>query len=165
MELLANATVKALRGKEQLADGNRHNQLLGHFAHQGHVAGLTHLDPAARQHAIIVIVLAADQHMAIADGDPGHAIVEPRPARRKAQDGADDRHSSLSSKRLCCSPTKPCGTTLPRCWKAAPVSMRPRGVRWMNPCWIRYGSTISSIASRGSLSAAAMVSMPTGPPL
>ena len=44
------------------------------------------------------------------------------------------------------------------------VSSRPRGVRWMKPCWIRNGSMISSIASRGSDSAAAMVSMPTGPP-
>ena len=37
-------------------------------------------------------------------------------------------------------------------------------MRWTKPCWIRKGSTISSIASRGSESAAAIVSMPTGPP-
>ena len=37
-------------------------------------------------------------------------------------------------------------------------------MRWTKPCWIRKGSTISSIASRGSDSAAAMVSIPTGPP-
>ena len=32
------------------------------------------------------------------------------------------------------------------------------------PCCIRYGSMMSSMASRGSESAAAMVSTPTGPP-
>jgi hypothetical protein len=44
-------------------------------------------------------------------------------------------------------------------------SMRPRGVRCTSPCWMRNGSTISSMASRGSDSAAAIVSTPTGPPL
>src|SRR5262249_19451465 len=56
------------------------------------------------------------------------------------------------------------GSTRPRWRKAWLVSRRPRGVRWMKPCWIRYGSMISSMASRGSDNAAAMVSMPTGPP-
>ena len=44
---------------------------------------------------------------------------------------------SGSSNRLACMPTKPCGTAMPRCWNASAVSMRPRGVRWMKPCWIR----------------------------
>ena len=48
--------------------------------------------------------------------------------------------------------------------RRATVSSRPRGVRCMKPFWIRNGSMISSMASRGSDSAAAMVSTPTGPP-
>jgi len=44
------------------------------------------------------------------------------------------------------------------------IARRARGVRWRKPFWIRNGSMISSIASRGSESAAAMVSIPTGPP-
>ena len=34
-------------------------------------------------------------------------------------------------------PDEPWGTAIPRCWNACPVSILPRGVRWMNPCWIR----------------------------
>src|SRR5690606_23054159 len=141
-----------------------HDQFLGHFTHQRHLAWFAHLDAAAGQHAIAVIVLAADQHMPVADGHPRHAIVEAGARDRKAQRDALV-HSSSPPNRLDWSPAKPCGTILPRCWKAMAVSMRPRGVRWMNPCCSRYGSTISSMASRGSLRAAAMVSMPTGPPL
>ena len=50
---------------------------------------------------------------------------------------AHSASASGSSNRLACRPTKPCGTLLPRCWKASAVSRRPRGVRWMKPCWIR----------------------------
>src|SRR5262245_6434462 len=56
------------------------------------------------------------------------------------------------------------GSGKPRCWKANPVSRRPRGVRCRKPFWIKNGSMMSSIASRGSDSAAARVSTPTGPP-
>ena len=44
------------------------------------------------------------------------------------------------------------------------VAIRPRGVRFRNPCCIRYGSSTSSIVSRSSLMAAARLSTPTGPP-
>ena len=56
------------------------------------------------------------------------------------------------------------GSGRPRCLNAWPVSRRPRGVRWTKPFWIRNGSMMSSMASRGSDSAAASVSTPTGPP-
>ena len=56
------------------------------------------------------------------------------------------------------------GSARPRWRKACEVNSRPRGVRWMKPFWIMNGSMISSIASRGSDSAAAIVSIPTGPP-
>src|SRR4029453_17779794 len=42
--------------------------------------------------------------------------------------------------------------------------MRPRDVRCRKPCWIRKGSSTSSIVSRSSPIAAARLSMPTGPP-
>ena len=42
--------------------------------------------------------------------------------------------------------------------------MRPRGVRCRKPCWIRYGSSTSSMVSRSSPIAAARLSTPTGPP-
>ena len=44
------------------------------------------------------------------------------------------------------------------------VAMRPRAVRIRKPCWIRYGSITSSSVPRSSPTAAAMLSMPTGPP-
>src|SRR6516164_10328524 len=56
------------------------------------------------------------------------------------------------------------GSANPRWRKACEVKSRPRGVRWRKPFWIRNGSMISSMASRGSESAAAIVSTPTGPP-
>ena len=85
---------------------------------------------------------------------------------------ADDRRHDRDRRRLTCrrrrtaasAARRPCGGCRPRWRKAAAESMRPRGVRWTRPCWMRKGSTISSIASRGSDSAAAIVSMPTGPP-
>src|SRR6186997_164092 len=42
--------------------------------------------------------------------------------------------------------------------------MRPRGVRWRNPSWSRYGSYTSSIVSGSSPSETASVDRPTGPP-
>src|SRR6476619_3716798 len=56
------------------------------------------------------------------------------------------------------------GSARPRCLNACEVISRPRGVRCRSPFWIRNGSMISSIASRGSDRAAASVSTPTGPP-
>jgi hypothetical protein len=44
------------------------------------------------------------------------------------------------------------------------VATRPRDVRSRNPAWMRNGSWMSSSASRSSLSAAARLPTPTGPP-
>ena len=46
----------------------------------------------------------------------------------------------------------------------ARVAMRPRAVRIRKPCWIRNGSSTSSMVPRSSPTAAARLSMPTGPP-
>ena len=86
-------------------------------------------------------------------------------AAGKVGPGLRGRHSSSPSPNsVNCAAAGPDGAARPRWRKACGVSRRPRGVRWTKPCWMRKGSTISSIASRGSESAAAMVSMPTGPP-
>src|ERR1044072_4786379 len=66
------------------------------------------------------------------------------------RDDADNiaGHSSFSEKR----PNWPgsrAGSGKPRCWNARAVSSRPRGVRCRKPFWIRNGSMMSSIASRG----------------
>ena len=42
--------------------------------------------------------------------------------------------------------------------------MRPRAVRTRKPCWMRNGSITSSSVPRSSPTAAARLSMPTGPP-
>ena len=39
--------------------------------------------------------------------------------------------------RLICCCARSCGASRPRCFQALAVSTRPRGVRWMKPCWIR----------------------------
>ena len=45
------------------------------------------------------------------------------------------RHSS--SKSVPWSAARSAGAAMPRCFQALAVRMRPRGVRWMKPCWIR----------------------------
>src|SRR6516165_12093945 len=78
---------------------------------------------------------------------------------------ADDpaAHSSSPENSPNCAGSR-VGSGSPRCWKAGAVSNRPRGVRCRKPFWIRNGSMMSSMASRGSDRAAASVSTPTGPP-
>ena len=138
VERLAFALVKILRGEQQPADRNRHRQFFRHFAHQRRLAGFSQFHPPAGQHDIIVLVLPADQHMPIPDGNAGDAIIEPPPAPPENSEPCARAHSaSGSSNRLVCMPTNPCGTLIPRCWNAAPVSMRPRDVRWMKPCCSR----------------------------
>ena len=44
------------------------------------------------------------------------------------------------------------------------MAMRPRGVRWRKPIWMRYGSIMSSMVSSSSPMATAMLFSPTGPP-
>src|SRR5215472_1110844 len=56
------------------------------------------------------------------------------------------------------------GGLMPKCRYEARVTMRPRAVRTRNPCWMRNGSVTSSSVSRSSPSAAARLSIPTGPP-
>src|SRR5437899_9814689 len=56
------------------------------------------------------------------------------------------------------------GTSRPRCRYVRSVATRPRGVRLRYPSCRRYGSYTSSIVSASSLTAAASVSSPTGPP-
>src|SRR6516225_3396761 len=56
------------------------------------------------------------------------------------------------------------GGLMPKCRYEARVTMRPRAVRTRNPCWMRKGSVTSSSVSRSSPSAAARLSIPTGPP-
>src|SRR6266496_4654241 len=56
------------------------------------------------------------------------------------------------------------GGVSPKCRYDNAVATRPREVRWRKPCWIRNGSSTSSIVSRSSPIAAARLSMPTGPP-
>src|SRR5215469_7157060 len=52
----------------------------------------------------------------------------------------------------------------PKCRYEARVTMRPRAVRTRYPCCMRNGSVTSSSVPRSSPSAAARLSMPTGPP-
>ena len=49
--------------------------------------------------------------------------------------GRAGRYSSWN--RLICCCARSFGASRPRCLQALAVSTRPRGVRWMNPCWIR----------------------------
>src|SRR5262249_46103177 len=56
------------------------------------------------------------------------------------------------------------GGLMPKCRYDARVTIRPRAVRIRNPCWMRKGSVTSSSVPRSSPSAAARLSMPTGPP-
>src|SRR5262249_3586921 len=72
-------------------------------------------------------------------------------------------HSSSPENNPNCAGSR-AGSDKPRCRKATEVRRRPRGVRCRKPFWIRNGSMMSSMASRGSDSAAASVSTPTGPP-
>ena len=54
--------------------------------------------------------------------------------------------------------------SIPRCRYARSVTMRPLGVRCINPFFKRYGSYTSSNVPASSEIAAASVSKPTGPP-
>src|SRR6185312_7949098 len=56
------------------------------------------------------------------------------------------------------------GASSPRWRYVRSVATRPRGVRLRYPSCNRYGSYTSSIVSASSLTAAASVSSPTGPP-
>ncbi len=56
------------------------------------------------------------------------------------------------------------GWTSPKWRQARAVATRPRGVRCRKPCWMRNGSSTSSMVSRSSPMAAARFSTPTGPP-
>ena len=56
------------------------------------------------------------------------------------------------------------GGARPKCRYDNAVATRPRDVRCRKPCWIRYGSSTSSMVSRSSPIAAARLSTPTGPP-
>src|ERR1041385_2087717 len=92
-----------------------------------------------------------------------HCLTVQRRGIEAASTGVQLHSSSSCPNKPNCAGSR-AGSGKPRCRNAWPVKSRPRGVRWMKPFWIRNGSMISSMASRCSDSAAAMVSIPTGPP-
>ena len=58
------------------------------------------------------------------------------------------RHPSSSNNGN--TPIGAAGGVSPKCTYALAHAIRPRGVRWMKPCWRRKGSITSSTASRAS---------------
>lgn len=59
---------------------------------------------------------------------------------------------------------KSVGGVSPKCLYPSSVTVRPRGVRSINPICMRYGSLNSSIVASSSESDEAIVLRPTGPP-
>ena len=57
------------------------------------------------------------------------------------------------------------GGTLPKCFQAALVAIRPLGERAINPARTKNGSATLSMVSVSSPTAIANVDSPTGPPL
>src|SRR3984957_1613117 len=93
-------------------------------------------------------------------------VVDDRPAVRvlPVDTRAPCEHPHCGSSNSCRVALTRSGALRPKCRYAVRVTMRPRAVRIRKPCWMRKGSVTSSSVPRSSPSAAARLSMPTGPP-
>src|SRR5690606_36700781 len=86
-----------LRGGEHRADFGRHGQFFSNLTGKAEKAILAQFDTATGQHGKIILVLAADQHMAIGHDDPGDTEVETAFLHGKAQDIASGHARPPSS--------------------------------------------------------------------
>ena len=117
--------------------------------------------PSARSHSVRARSMNLQVVGVVDDaGGVGVLVVNAhREARRVASAGGRRlRRARLTGTGPAAAPRP--GGARPKWRYASAVAMRPRGVRCRKPCWIRYGSSTSSIVSRSSPIAAARLSTP-----
>ena len=121
--------------------------LLGEFGMIRQEYGNPYVVPAASRAAYVRDMIArAERHgfaWAIWGYGGAFGIVEEFEGRRAEPDVMDVVRGLRASEpysswnRLICCCARSFGASRPRCRQALAVSTRPRGVRWMKPCWIR----------------------------